>query len=113
MLRAYVAGLAHDCEADCQGAVDAIGAWQPNSGNALKAVAGSKPVFTSADLPGIIYDALYDPEKVWKHVQRTGKRSLPYGTKSLNSSRMRRISMRPLRSFPHACRLHLKNTNLF
>lgn len=40
-------------------AVDAIGAWQPNSGQALKAVPGSKPVFTSADSPGIIYDLLY------------------------------------------------------
>lgn len=40
-------------------AVDAIGAWQPNSGQALKALAGSKPVYTSADAPGIIYDLLY------------------------------------------------------
>ncbi len=40
------------------GAVDAIGAWQPNSGQALKTVPGSKPVFTSADVPGIIYDLL-------------------------------------------------------
>jgi NitT/TauT family transport system substrate-binding protein len=40
-------------------AVDAIGAWQPSSGQALKAVPGSKPVFTSADAPGIIYDLLY------------------------------------------------------
>jgi NitT/TauT family transport system substrate-binding protein len=40
------------------GAVDAIGAWQPNSGQALKAVAGAKPVFTSADMPGLIYDVL-------------------------------------------------------
>jgi NitT/TauT family transport system substrate-binding protein len=38
--------------------VDAIGAWQPNSGEALKAVAGSKAVFTSADTPGLIYDLL-------------------------------------------------------
>src|SRR5512144_574049 len=38
------------------GNVDAIGAWQPNSGQALKAVAGSKAIFTSADLPGLIYD---------------------------------------------------------
>ena len=37
-------------------AVDAIGAWQPNSGQALKALPGSKPEFTSADAPGIIYD---------------------------------------------------------
>jgi NitT/TauT family transport system substrate-binding protein len=36
--------------------VDAIGAWQPNAGQALKAVAGSKAVFTSADVPGLIYD---------------------------------------------------------
>lgn len=40
------------------GAVDAIGAWQPNSGQALKTVPGSKPVLTSADAPGIIYDLL-------------------------------------------------------
>lgn len=40
-------------------AVDAIGAWQPSSGQALKALPGSKPVFTSADSPGIIYDLLY------------------------------------------------------
>jgi NitT/TauT family transport system substrate-binding protein len=38
------------------GNVDAIGAWQPNAGQALKAVAGSKAIFTSADLPGLIYD---------------------------------------------------------
>jgi len=38
------------------GDVDAIGAWQPNSGQALKAVAGSKAIFTSADVPGLIYD---------------------------------------------------------
>jgi NitT/TauT family transport system substrate-binding protein len=38
--------------------VDAIGAWQPNSGQALKAVAGSKAIFTSASLPGLIYDLL-------------------------------------------------------
>ena len=48
-------------------AVDAITAWQPNSGQALKAVPGSKPVFTSADAPGIIYDLLYvSPESLEK-----------------------------------------------
>ena len=40
------------------GDVDAIAAWQPNSGQALKSVPGSKPIFTSADAPGIIYDLL-------------------------------------------------------
>jgi NitT/TauT family transport system substrate-binding protein len=38
--------------------VDAIGAWQPSSGQALKAVAGSRAIFTSADVPGLIYDEL-------------------------------------------------------
>lgn len=40
------------------GAVDAIVAWQPNSGQALKELAGSKAIFTSADVPGVIYDVL-------------------------------------------------------
>ncbi|HEX9620088.1 MAG TPA: ABC transporter substrate-binding protein [Polyangiaceae bacterium] len=40
------------------GTVAAVAAWQPNSGQALKEVAGSKPVFTSADEPGLIYDLL-------------------------------------------------------
>jgi len=40
------------------GSVDAIAAWQPNSGSALKLVAGSTPIFTSANVPGIIYDEL-------------------------------------------------------
>ncbi len=40
-------------------AVDAIGAWQPSSGQALKAIPGSKSVFSSADAPGLIYDLLY------------------------------------------------------
>jgi NitT/TauT family transport system substrate-binding protein len=38
------------------GGVDAIGAWQPNSGAALKSVPGSKAIFTSKDVPGLIYD---------------------------------------------------------
>lgn len=48
-------------------AVDAIGAWQPSSGQALKALPGSKAIFTSADSPGIIYDLLYvSPESLEK-----------------------------------------------
>jgi NitT/TauT family transport system substrate-binding protein len=40
------------------GSVDAIGAWNPNSGQALKSVPGSKAVYSSADAPGLIYDFL-------------------------------------------------------
>lgn len=41
------------------GGVDAIGAWYPVAGQALKQVAGSKALYTSANLPGLIYDGLY------------------------------------------------------
>lgn len=40
------------------GDVDAIVAWQPNCSQALKSVPGSKAVFTTADVPGLIYDCL-------------------------------------------------------
>lgn len=40
------------------GQVDAIGAWQPVSGHAMKGVPGSRPVYTSAKAPGLIYDVL-------------------------------------------------------
>jgi NitT/TauT family transport system substrate-binding protein len=40
------------------GDVDAIAAWQPNSGQALKSVPGSKAIYSSADAPGLIYDVL-------------------------------------------------------
>ncbi len=38
--------------------ISAIGAWQPVSGEAMKAVPGSRPIYTSADEPGLIYDVL-------------------------------------------------------
>jgi NitT/TauT family transport system substrate-binding protein len=40
------------------GQVAAIAAWEPNSGQAMKALPGSKPIYTSAQAPGLIYDAL-------------------------------------------------------
>lgn len=56
------------------GAVSAIGAWQPNSGQALKAVSGSKPIYTSADAPGLIYDLLYvSPESLEKNKESWAK----------------------------------------
>jgi len=38
--------------------VDAIGAWQPVSGQAMKAAPGARPIYTSAQAPGLIYDVL-------------------------------------------------------
>ena len=40
------------------GQVDAIGAWQPVAGQAMKGLPGSKPLYTSAKAPGLIYDVL-------------------------------------------------------
>ncbi|MDX1916262.1 MAG: ABC transporter substrate-binding protein [Methylophilus sp.] len=38
--------------------ISAIAAWQPNSGEAMKLVPGAKPIYTSANEPGLIYDVL-------------------------------------------------------
>ena len=38
--------------------ISAIGAWQPVSGEAMKLVPGAKPIYTSADEPGLIYDVV-------------------------------------------------------
>ena len=50
------------------GKVAAVAAWYPVSGQALKAVAGSKPLFTSAEAKGLIYDVLaVNPTSYAKH----------------------------------------------
>src|SRR6478609_547264 len=50
------------------GGVDAIAAWQPSSGAALKEVPGSKPIFTSKDVPGLIYDMMaVNPKRLAEH----------------------------------------------
>ncbi|MEO7425886.1 MAG: ABC transporter substrate-binding protein [Fibrobacteria bacterium] len=54
-------------QALASGSVAAIAAWQPNSGQALKEVAGSTAIYTSANAPGLIYDLLYvSPESLAK-----------------------------------------------
>jgi NitT/TauT family transport system substrate-binding protein len=50
------------------GKVSAIGAWYPISGQALKQVANSKPLFTSAQAKGLIYDVIaVNPTSFAKH----------------------------------------------
>ena len=67
------------------GDVDAIAAWQPNSGQALKQVPGSKALYTRAHEPGIIYDLLYvSPESLearrddWQKVVKVWYRVVDY-----------------------------------
>lgn len=38
--------------------IAAVAAWQPNAGEALKRAPGARAIFTSADAPGLIYDAI-------------------------------------------------------
>ena len=40
------------------GKVSAVAGWYPVSGQTLKAVAGSKPIYTSSDAKGLIFDVL-------------------------------------------------------
>jgi NitT/TauT family transport system substrate-binding protein len=50
------------------GQVDAVAAWQPNAGQALKAVAGSTAIYSSADEPGLIYDTItVSPQSLAQH----------------------------------------------
>jgi len=46
-------------QALASGNVDAIGAWYPVAGQALKQVAGSKALYTSADAKGLIFDGIF------------------------------------------------------
>jgi NitT/TauT family transport system substrate-binding protein len=45
-------------QALASGQVSAVAAWYPVAAQARKAVAGSRTLFTSADVPGLIYDTL-------------------------------------------------------
>lgn len=65
--------------------VSAIAAWQPNSGQALKAVPGSQSIYSSADVPGLIYDVLaVNPASLsargddWKKVVQVWNRVAAY-----------------------------------
>ena len=80
------------------GGVDAISAWQPASGQALKIVSGSKPVYTSAEAPGIIYDMLQVSRESlsarradWLNVVRTWYDVVDYVNDPANKDEMLRI----------------------
>jgi NitT/TauT family transport system substrate-binding protein len=67
------------------GDVDAVGAWQPSSGMALNLVPGSKPIYTSSDEPGLIYDmlavsptSLAEHRAEWKKVAKVWYRVVAY-----------------------------------
>lgn len=50
------------------GDVAAVGAWQPVAGQAMKGLPGSRPLFTSANEPGLIYDGFaVNPASIAAH----------------------------------------------
>jgi NitT/TauT family transport system substrate-binding protein len=54
--------------------IAAIGAWQPVSGQAMKGVPGAKPIYTSAEEPGLIYDVLaVNPSQLAAHKEEWRK----------------------------------------
>lgn len=67
------------------GTVDAVVAWQPSSGQALAEVPGSSAIFTSRDVPGLIYDllavnpkALAERRDEWKRLVKVWFRVVDY-----------------------------------
>ena len=55
------------------GQVAAVAAWYPVSSQAIKAVPGSKVLFSSADVPGLIYDAVtVNPTSLAQRQRRLG-----------------------------------------
>lgn len=67
------------------GKVAAVAGWYPVSGQTLKAVGGSKAIFTSADAKGLIYDVLavnptsFAKRKTdWEKVVKTYYRAVDY-----------------------------------
>ena len=48
------------------GAVDAVAAWQPSSGQALKVVSGSKPIFTSNTTAPSVSISIPGPTGSWE-----------------------------------------------
>jgi NitT/TauT family transport system substrate-binding protein len=67
------------------GSVAAIAAWQPISGQAMMQLPGSRPIYTSAEAPGLIFDGLaVSPESLkerpqdWAKVIKVWYRVLAY-----------------------------------
>jgi len=101
------------------GNVSAIVAWQPNSGQALKAVPGSKPIFTSADAKGLIYDLLYVSSESlaknrddWLAVARVWYRIVDYIKDSKNEAEILEILSARVQISPEEYKNILKGTHI-
>ncbi len=101
------------------GKVEAVGAWYPISGRTLKEVEGSKPLFTSKDVPGLIYDALQvDPESLktrrdeWKKVVGVWFKCLDYLNDPKTHDDAVKIMAERISAKPEDLEKNLKGTHL-
>ncbi len=101
------------------GGVAAIGAWYPISGQTLHQVAGSKALYTSANAPGLIYDALQvSPESLkarrddWKKVIGVWFQCLDYLNDPKTHDDAVKIMAARIQGKPEDLEKHLKGTQL-
>ena len=101
------------------GGVDAIAAWQPNSGTALKLVPGSTPIFTSANVPGIIYDELVvNPKSLaerradWVKITKTWDRVAKFVNDPKNVEEASKIMSARVGLSPEQYRALMKGTHI-
>jgi NitT/TauT family transport system substrate-binding protein len=101
------------------GEVDAVVAWQPSSGQALKLVPGSKAIYTSKDEPGLIYDLLcVSPESLasrrddWKKVIKVWYRAVDYLKDPKTEADALKIMSARVGLSPEEYKPFLKGTNI-
>ncbi len=101
------------------GDVDAVGAWYPISSQTLHQVAGSKALYTSANAPGLIYDALQvSPESLkarrddWKKVVGVWFRCLDFLNDPKTHDEAVKIMAARISGKPEDLEKHLKGTQL-
>ncbi|MFH7813196.1 MULTISPECIES: ABC transporter substrate-binding protein [Acetobacter] len=101
------------------GQVAAIAAWQPNSGQALHAVPGARPVFTSHEVPGLIYDtiavdpqSLHDNHDQWQRLVGVWDRVVTYIHDPKTQPDALRIMAARTGVTPEAYKRFLKGTHL-
>jgi NitT/TauT family transport system substrate-binding protein len=101
------------------GDVEAIGAWYPISGRTLHEVAGCKKLFTSAEAPGLIYDALQvDPASLdkrrddWKKVVSVWFKCLEYLNDEKTHEDAVKIMAKRIEGKPDDLEKNLKGTHL-
>jgi NitT/TauT family transport system substrate-binding protein len=101
------------------GQVDAIGAWYPISGRTLSEVTGSKKLFTSAEAPGVIFDALQvDPTSLekrraeWKKVVQVWFKCLEFLNDPKTHDEAVKIMAKRIDAKPEELEMNLKGTAL-